>query len=85
MLAWSLHDVMLYGSLWRALGYNAAEAQCPTLHKSWGGCMGRLCPEMKGAVVIDDVVTAVRFLLSFFRPRSRSEVQWSQHGHGTVI
>lgn len=50
-----------------------------------GGCMGRLCPEMKGAVVIDDVVTAVRFLLSFFRPRSRSEVQWSQHGHGTVI
>ncbi len=50
-----------------------------------GGCMGRLCPEMEGAVVIDDVVTAVRFLLSFFRPRSRSEVKWSQHSHGTVI
>lgn len=39
--------------------------------------------EIEGAVVIDDVVTAVRFLLSFSAPGQ--EVEWSQHSHGAVI
>lgn len=50
----------------------------PNLARLGGGRI-----EIEGAVVIDDVVTAVRFLLSF--SALGQEVEWSQHSHGAVI